>query len=147
MNKNNVQYRRDRIIDLYSEGRSQKEIAQILKISQPTVHRDLRHERDRIKDKIATYLDEEFPFEHHTCKVGINKILKKSWDIVNDPTSIHKQVMDALSLAKDCYRIRLELLDDQTIIDQAFKFVSSYKDEGNEELVYVPGDPMSQAKF
>jgi predicted transcriptional regulator len=41
----NLECRRDRIVELYSEGRNQSQIAQILKISQPTVSRDLQYQR------------------------------------------------------------------------------------------------------
>ncbi len=41
----NLELRRDRMVELYSEGRNQSQIAQILKISQPTVIRDLQYQR------------------------------------------------------------------------------------------------------
>jgi hypothetical protein len=128
MNKNNLQCRRDKVIELYSEARNQREIAKILKINQPTIHRDLQYERQRIKNRLETYLDEHFPFEHNVCTVGVNKILRRAWDIAAASNIPHSQVMQALSLAKDCYRMKLELLDSETIIDKAIEFVESRKE-------------------
>jgi DNA-binding NarL/FixJ family response regulator len=51
MNKKNIHDRRNAVIDLYSEGRSQQEIARRLKISQATVHRDIQFERENQEQK------------------------------------------------------------------------------------------------
>jgi predicted transcriptional regulator len=104
----NLEWRRDRIVELYSEGRNQSQIAQILKISQPTVFRDLRYQRRQSRNKVKTYLDEYLPFEHNVCQVGINRILRKVWDFINNNQSSEKVIFQALSLAKDCYAMKQE---------------------------------------
>jgi DNA-binding transcriptional regulator LsrR (DeoR family) len=114
--QSNLEWRRNRIVELYSEGRNQSQIAQILKISQPTVFRDLQYQRRQSRNKVKTYLDEYVPFEHNTCQVGINKILRKAWDIINDDDSSENAVFKALSLAKDCYIVKNDLLGDKTVI-------------------------------
>ena len=126
--QSNLEWRRNRIVELYSEGRNQSQIAQILKISQPTVFRDLQYQRRQSRNKVKTYLDEYVPFEHNTCQVEINKILRKAWDIINDDDSSENAVFKALSLAKDCYIVKNDLLGDKTVIERVIEFVSSYND-------------------
>lgn len=168
MNNNNhkkqsnysLDWRRDRVIELYSEGRNQSQISQILKIGQPTVHRDLRYQKQQCRNKAKTYLDEYLLFEHNVCQVGINSILRRTWNIINDSRSSEKAVFQALSLAKDCCVIKNNLLGDKTIIERAIDFVSSHSElqqqidlqKENEESyrqngLLMRGDPMSQAKF
>lgn len=128
MNKQtNVEYRRDRVVELYSEGRNQLEIARILNTSQPTVNRDLQLRRQESRSNAKTYLDEYLPFEHKVCQVGINRILKKAWDIANSEHSTEKAVFQALNLAKDCYSLKNDLLSDDIIIENAVDFVQSHK--------------------
>lgn len=141
MNKRNLRERRDAVIDLYSEGRSQQEIAHKLKISQATVHRDITFERERIRNRSQSWLDEHIPFEHNACTVGINKILRYAWNIVNlhsDPSAeqqqpkpmppdIHKRIMDALDLAKECYSMKLKLLGDDEAIKHFIDVIVRHK--------------------
>jgi hypothetical protein len=49
--------------------------------------------------------------------------------------------MQALSLAKDCYRMKLELLDSETIIDDAIQFVESRKEKQSDENLFQ--EPLS----
>jgi hypothetical protein len=142
MNKKNLHERRDAVIDLYSEGRSQQEIACKLKISQPTVHRDIQFERGRIRNRSQTWLDEQLPFEHNACCVGLNKILRYAWDLVNihtpDPQrpvdiSVYKKIMGALNLAKDCYRMKIELLGNDNAIKHFVDFVGRHKSNAQEQ--------------
>jgi hypothetical protein len=137
MNKKNLHERRDAVIDLYSEGRSQQEIARKLRISQPTVHRDIQFERERIRNRSQTWLEEQLPFEHNACTVGLNKILRYAWDLVNNYNSVggpefidpdkHKMIMDALDLAKDCYTMKIKLLGDDKAIKHFVDFYTENK--------------------
>lgn len=129
MNKKNIQERRGAVIDLYSEGRSQTEIARRLNMSQPTVHRDIAFERQRIKNKSEKWLDEQLSFEYNACTVGLNKILRYAWDIANLYSNDiqsgnqmdmdnHKKLMSGLNLAKDCYETKMELLGDDRLLKE-----------------------------
>jgi hypothetical protein len=127
MNSKNIQERRNLIIDLHSEGRNQTEIAHRLKISQPTVHRDIRFERERIKNKSEKWLSEQMYFEWNACTVGLNKILRYAWNIIHDYDDLanndmnmdtHKKLMNGLNLAKDCYETRISLLDNDSLIKE-----------------------------
>jgi len=52
------------------------------------------------KEKATTFLDETLPFENEVCRVGLNKILEKVWNIINNKESSEKSVLQALSLLK-----------------------------------------------
>ena len=55
--------------------------------------------------------------------VGLTEILRKAWN-----TSYHtedkREKIQALSLAKECYSMKLELLTNATVVDDAIRFVS-----------------------
>ena len=63
--------------------------------------------------------------EYEKCLVGITSILKEAWNTVNSKDG--KDKLHALSLAKDCYSIKLELLTNTTLIEDASKFVKEHK--------------------
>jgi DNA-binding CsgD family transcriptional regulator len=54
-----VQWRRHKVQELCSKGHSQREIAQILQISNGTVNRDLSILRQQAKSNIKRYIDEK----------------------------------------------------------------------------------------
>jgi predicted XRE-type DNA-binding protein len=129
MNHKDLEYRRDRIVSLYSEGRNHSQIAKILHISRPTVTRDLHYCMKQTKEKAQTFLEEKLPFEGEACRVGLNKVLEKVWDIIQDKQTSEKAILQALALAKDCYISRMHLLESQSDIHREIEVVSQYKEE------------------
>jgi hypothetical protein len=59
---------------------------------------------------------------------GINSILKEAW-ITSQSTEDKREKIHALSLARECYSMKLELLTNATVVDDAIRFVSSRKSE------------------
>ncbi|MFL6316625.1 MAG: ECF-type sigma factor [Nitrososphaeraceae archaeon] len=64
---------------MYTEkGYSQREIAQVLQISNGTVNRDLSVLRQQAKDNIKKYIDERLPEEYEKCPVELNAITREA---------------------------------------------------------------------
>jgi hypothetical protein len=53
----------------------------------------------------------------------INAITKEAWNTAQQ-TEDSREKVQALSLAKECYSMKLELLTDATVVDDAIRFVS-----------------------
>jgi DNA-binding CsgD family transcriptional regulator len=73
-----IQWRRDKVLELTSQGHSQREISTILQIGIGTVNRDLSYLRTQSGQKIRNYIDETLPNEYEKCLVGITSILKEA---------------------------------------------------------------------
>ena len=56
--------------------------------------------------------------------VGLTAITKEAWNTAQN-TEDKREKIQALSLAKDCYSMKLDLLTNATVVDDAIKFVSS----------------------
>jgi hypothetical protein len=54
---------------------------------------------------------------------GLNQVLKKSWEIANSSTVDDKTKLQALALANDCYKYKMDLVTNGTVISDALKFV------------------------
>jgi hypothetical protein len=120
---NSVEWRRNKVQDLSSQGYNQSEISRILQISQPTINRDITYLRQQAKDNIKRYIDERLPEEYEKCLVGLNAITKEAWNTAHD-TEEKREKIQALSLAKECYSMKLDLLTNATVVDDAIRFVS-----------------------
>src|ERR671937_579276 len=123
-----VQWRRDKVQELCSKGHSQREISQVLQIGLATVNRDLSHLREQAKDNIKRYIDQRLPEEYEKCLVGITSILKEAWT-TSYQAQDKREKIQALSLAKECYSMKLDLLTNATVVEDAIRFVSNRTNE------------------
>ena len=119
-----LEWRRNKVQELSSQGHNQSEISRILQISQPTINRDLSYLRQQAKSNIKRYIDERLPEEYEKCLVGLNAITKEAWTTAQQ-TEDKREKIQALSLAKECYSMKLELLTNATVVEDAIRFVSS----------------------
>jgi hypothetical protein len=78
------------------------------------------------KDNIKRYIDERLPEEYEKCLVGLNAITKEAWNTAHN-TEDKREKIHALSLAKECYSMKLDLLTNATVVNDAIRFVSSNK--------------------
>jgi len=118
-----IEWRRSKVAELEGQGHSQPDIARILQVSIGTVNRDLSILRQQAKENIKKYIDERLPEEYEKCLVGLNAITKEAWNTANQ-TEDRREKIQALSLAKECYSMKLDLLTNATVIDDAIRFVS-----------------------
>jgi hypothetical protein len=58
--------------------------------------------------------------------VEINSILREAW-ITSQDSEDKREKIQALSLAKECYSMKLDLLTNAIVVDDAIRFVSSNK--------------------
>jgi hypothetical protein len=124
-----VQWRRDKVQELCSKGYSQREISQTLQVGVATVNRDISYLRNQAKTNIKRYIDVRLPEEYEKCLVGLNAITREAWNTAHN-TEDRREKVQALSLAKECYSMKLELLTNATVVDDAIRFVS-HKSEQN----------------
>jgi Trp operon repressor len=125
-----IQWRRDKVQELCSKGYSQREISQTLQVGLATVNRDISYFRNQAKDNIKRYIDERLPEEYEKCLVGLTAITKEAWNTAAN-TEDKREKIQALSLAKECYSMKLDLLTNATVVDDAIRFVYSNKFKDN----------------
>ncbi|MFL6317738.1 MAG: hypothetical protein ACJ73C_13530 [Nitrososphaeraceae archaeon] len=90
------------------------------------ISRDVDHLRQEAKYNIKRYIDERLPEEYEKCRIGLNAITKEAWS-TSQNTEDKKEKIQALPLAKECYSMKLDLLTNAAVVDDAIMFVSSNK--------------------
>jgi hypothetical protein len=118
-----IEWRRDKVLELTVQGYSQREIAKLLQVGNGTIASDQMFLRQKAKENIREYLNERLPDEYERCMAGINSILREAW-ITSQNTEDKREKIQALSLAKECYSMKLDLLTNATVVDDAIRFVS-----------------------
>jgi hypothetical protein len=126
--KDNIEWRRNKVQELLVKGYNHYEIATILQISRPTITRDIQYLEECAKQNIKKYIDERLPEEYEKCLVGLNAITKEAWNTAQS-TEDGREKIQALSLAKECYSMKLDLLTNATVVDDAIRFASQQSKE------------------
>jgi hypothetical protein len=121
--RDRIDWRRSKVQELSSQGHSQREIAQMLQVSNGTINKDLFILRHQAKSNIKKYIDERLPEEYEKCLVRLTAITKKTWNTATN-TEDKREKIHALSLAKECYSMKLDLLTNATVVDDAIRFLS-----------------------
>jgi hypothetical protein len=111
------------VLELSSEGRSQPEISKILQVSVATINTDMQYLRQEAKENIKRYIDEPLPLEYHKCLVGLDSILCKMSDIVNNAEPDSREVIQATSVKMQAYSMKIDLLSNATVIEKAVQFI------------------------
>jgi hypothetical protein len=131
--KMQVEWRRNKVLELLSKGDSQSDIAKTLQVDLSIISRDVYFLRQQAKHNIKRYIDERLPEEYEKCLVGLTAITKEAWNTAAN-TEDKREKIQALSLAKECYSMKLDLLTNAAVVDDAIRFVSQndkYKHESN----------------
>src|SRR5919206_1831744 len=126
--KMQVEWRRAKVLELLSKGDSQSEIAKTLQVDLSIISRDVYFLRQQAKSNIKRYIDERLPEEYEKSLIGLNAITKEAWNTAEN-TEDKREKIQALSLAKDCYSMKLDLLTNATVVDDAIRFVSKSKEK------------------
>jgi IS30 family transposase len=131
-----VELRRRYVFEMASKGKSQSEIARTLQVHESTISNDLDYLREESKQNIQKYIDSILPLEYEKTLAGLNGIIKEMWSAsekAGQEDNTKEKVL-ALSLAKEIYSMKLDLLSNVSTVETAMKFISDYKNN-NRELV------------
>ncbi|MGC2306807.1 MAG: helix-turn-helix transcriptional regulator [Nitrososphaeraceae archaeon] len=126
--RNNLEWRRNKVLELSSQGLTQSEIATVLKITQPTVNKDLTSIKKKATANLQRHIQETLPHEYQKCMVGINQVLKMAWSIVSTQVD-DKTSLQALALINDCNKYKMDLTTNGVVITDAIKFVHINKEK------------------
>ena len=94
-----------------------------MQVGLATINRDISYLRNQAKTNIKKYIDERLPEEYEKCLVGLNAITREAWNTAQN-TEDKREKIQALSLAKECYSMKLDLLTNATVVDDAIRLVS-----------------------
>jgi hypothetical protein len=136
-----LQWRRNKVLELSSQGRSQPEIASISQVGLGTVSRDILFLREQARDNLSTHINDRLSEEYQSCMLGLKQVLKLSWDIADKSKNYNndngqtatitddKTRIQALALANDCYKYIMDLTTNGVVITDAIKFVQTNKEK------------------
>jgi hypothetical protein len=114
-------------MELLSKGESnQSQISRMLQVDRSIICRDIAYLRQQSKNNIRRYIDERLPEEYEKCLVGLTAILREAWN-TSQQAEDRREKIQALSLAKECHSMKMELLTNATVVDDAIRLYQNLK--------------------
>jgi predicted transcriptional regulator len=107
--RNQIAWRRSKVKELLTRNYAQYEIANLLHISQPTISRDIKYIQKEIKKSTENYGEHLFETYRNTL-LGLDEAIKKLWTIVDSSKTDAKEKIKAITLIREYYRERLDLI-------------------------------------
>ena len=132
MNQYNKQdWRRSKVRELLVKGYNHYEIANTLQIPRSTITKDIQHLRQQDRENLQTHIQERLPQEYENCMIGINCILKMTWEIAEKPID-DKTKLQAFAQLNEGYKFKMDLTTNGVVVTDAIKYVQSKMDHLNE---------------
>jgi orotate phosphoribosyltransferase-like protein len=127
---NHLEWRRNKVLELSSQGLTQSDIATELHIVQPTVAKDLKYIRKQAHDNLQYHIQETLPLEVNRAMVGINQVLRMCWSIANKAVDDRTR-LQALALISECNKQKVDLSTNSGIVSEAMKYVTQTQEKIN----------------
>jgi hypothetical protein len=125
--KNMIEWRRNTVLSKLSKGYTQADIAKELHLHPSTISLDVQFLKEQARENLHTHLKEKLPFEHSRAMTGINDLLKKANDIL-DNTKDPKLQLQTINVLANLYAGILTMASDGNIIQQAMEKVELLED-------------------
>jgi predicted transcriptional regulator len=124
--RNQIAWRRNKVKELLVRGYAQYEIANLLHISQPTISRDIHYIQKEIRKSAENYSDHLFEIYRNTM-LGLDETIKKLWVTIDSPRTDAKEKIKAITLIRECYKDRLQLIRSEPSLIQEKKSMETAK--------------------
>ena len=125
-----IEWRRNQVLELSSEGYNQREIAQKLQIDKSAVNRDILFLRKQARENLQYHIHDRIPEEYQNCMTGMKRNLKQTLEIA-ETTSDPKTKLQARAIVNDCYKYIMDLTTGGIIVTDAIKYVQGQMDHLN----------------
>lgn len=95
-----IEWRRNQVLELRSEGLSQSEIARKLNIHKSIISRDMKILNEYARKSLESHIHEKIPQEYQLCMTGLASSSKVD----------EKIRLQALGLVNDCYKYKMDMV-------------------------------------
>ena len=121
-----IDWRRQKILELASNGFSNIEISTQLKIPHATVDRDIIVLRKEAKEQISEYITHQVPFEYKKTLAGLEGIIKHMSNLITN-TQDTKEIIQATSIKMQAYNMKMEMVAGANLVEEAIDLVGRYQ--------------------
>jgi hypothetical protein len=116
-----------RVLELSSEGDSQREIASKLQIGKETVTNDLLCLKRQVQQNLQHHIHEVIPEEYQKGMTGMRQNPKRALEI-GEASLDPKAKLESIRIANDCHRFIMDLCTNASIVSDALTYVTQKRE-------------------
>jgi hypothetical protein len=120
------------VLELTSQGYSQRDIANTLQVGLGTINKDLSFLRKQARENLQYHIHDRIPEEYQNCMTGLKRIIKQTTEIADTVTD-PKTKLQAFAQLAEGYKYIMELTTGGVIITDAIKYVQGQMDHLNNQ--------------
>ena len=117
-----IEWRRNKVLHRLAMGWSQAEISKELQLHPSTISLDCQYLREQAQKELQTHIQEGIPLEYLRARTGLNNVLKRVSEILEQATDT-KTKLECMKLLMDLYRSIMNLASDGSVIERAMKTI------------------------
>ncbi|MGI0001587.1 MAG: hypothetical protein ACRD42_00735 [Nitrososphaeraceae archaeon] len=118
MKRQQLDWRRAKVLELSSQGYSEREISENLKVNDTAVHRNLVYLRQQAQENLHKHIHETVSPEYQKCMTGMKRNLKQTLEI-GEASLDPKIKLESKRIAIECYRYIMDLVSGSVIISDS----------------------------
>ena len=111
------------MLELSSQGLTEREIAGRLQVHPTTVHRDIASLNKQARENLQHHIDETIPAEYQKSCNTLNQLLRMTWAIVSKTED--EKIRLNLALINDVNKYRTELVTNGVIVHDSLQIIQS----------------------
>jgi hypothetical protein len=123
-------WRRDKVLQYLSQGRSQTEIAKELQVSNATISEDVALLRRWAKEKMHHHIEDRLPLEFEKSLASLEQLKHKAWSILEKEGVDERTILQAIEVVMACGAQTMDLLTHVGVIEHSLNYVEN----GNKKL-------------
>ena len=127
--KRAISWRRDQILIRLSKGYSQSQIAKEMQLHPSTISLDCKSISEQSQRDLKDLVDKRVPMRYLECEVGLKAVLKKAWEIVDNPNTEISEIRQTLTLLANTYDKLMELSVNGEVLSKGLSIIERIKGE------------------
>ena len=120
--KENIELRRGKVLELLAHGLRHKEIAEKLNVSPALISIDIQFIRERSKKDLQTHFRDQLPYEYSRSMAGINATLRRAADLLEEAKD-PKTKIECMKLQMELWKSVMSMATDGGILQRAIQVI------------------------
>jgi hypothetical protein len=115
--KSAIDWRRNLVLQMLSEGHNQSHISHTLKVHRSTISIDVQYLRDQARRQMHDFITERLPMAVTKSCTALDSITSTAWDLARN-TDDDRIRLQALTLIKETEKDKIDIVSNVNIVDQ-----------------------------
>jgi glycyl-tRNA synthetase beta subunit len=137
--KSAIDWRRNIVLQMLSEGHHQSHISRVLKVHRSTISIDVQYLREEARKQMHEFITERLPMAVAKSCTALDSITSTAWDLARN-TDDDRIRLQALTLIKETEKDKIDIVSNVNIVDQIVSEQEKQQQQQNDSVLQLVGE-------